>query len=119
MRCLLTGMNPDAVLDEGQKKIRFRKLLLKRQRLQASGGGGVQVGGDHDDDSEHEDQDLDVEDDEEESGGLEGKEMEAVFNGSLPELIPLHSVPPPSPTSTGVSDLMLSTLVNHYQVSIL
>ncbi len=30
-------MNPDAVLDEDQKKIRFRKLLLKRQRLRANG----------------------------------------------------------------------------------
>jgi hypothetical protein len=33
----MTGMNPDAVLDEDQKKIRFRKLLLKRQRLRANG----------------------------------------------------------------------------------
>jgi len=34
-RCLVAGMNPDAVLDEGQKKVRFRKLLLKRQKLVA------------------------------------------------------------------------------------
>lgn len=34
-RCILAGMNPGAVLDDGQKKIRFRKLLLKRQRLLA------------------------------------------------------------------------------------
>lgn len=33
-RCIQTGMSPDAVLDDDQKKIRFRKLLLKRQRLQ-------------------------------------------------------------------------------------
>ena len=32
-RCLMTGMNPEAVLDESQKKIRFRKLLLKRQKV--------------------------------------------------------------------------------------
>ena len=31
----MTGMNPDAVLDESQKKVRFRKLLMKRQRLQS------------------------------------------------------------------------------------
>jgi hypothetical protein len=30
-------MNPDAVLDEDQKKIRFRKLLLKQQRLWDNG----------------------------------------------------------------------------------
>ena len=49
----MTGMNPDAVLDEDQKKIRFRKLLLKRQRLQSNGqdddGAHFQ-----DDDSENE-----------------------------------------------------------------
>jgi len=32
-RCLLAGMKPDAVLDPEQKKIRFRKLLKKKQKL--------------------------------------------------------------------------------------
>ena len=35
-RCLMTGMSPEAVLDEDQKKIRFRKLLLKRQRMESN-----------------------------------------------------------------------------------
>jgi hypothetical protein len=32
-RCLLAGMNPDAVLDTEQKKVRFRKLLKKQQKI--------------------------------------------------------------------------------------
>lgn len=31
-RCLVAGMNPEAVLNDDQKKIRFRKLLMKRQK---------------------------------------------------------------------------------------
>lgn len=31
-RCVAAGMRSDAVLDEDQKKIRFRKLLMKRQK---------------------------------------------------------------------------------------
>ena len=38
-RCLMTGMNPEAVLDESQKKIRFRKLLLKRQKVDPGNPG--------------------------------------------------------------------------------
>lgn len=34
-RCLRAGMNPEAVLDEGQKKVRFRKLLMKQQKQRA------------------------------------------------------------------------------------
>jgi hypothetical protein len=36
----MAGMSPEAVLDEDQKKIRFRKLLLKRQRLEANNPEG-------------------------------------------------------------------------------
>jgi len=32
-RCLLAGMKPGAVLDTNQKKIRFRKLLKKQQKI--------------------------------------------------------------------------------------
>jgi len=32
-RCLLAGMKADAVLDSGQKKVRFRKLLKKKQKI--------------------------------------------------------------------------------------
>lgn len=32
-RCLSAGMNPDAVLDTEQKKVRFRKLLKKQQKI--------------------------------------------------------------------------------------
>jgi hypothetical protein len=31
-RCLIAGMNPEAVLNDDQKKVRFRKLLMKRQK---------------------------------------------------------------------------------------
>ena len=31
-RCIVAGMNPDAVLNDDQKKVRFRKLLMKRQK---------------------------------------------------------------------------------------
>jgi len=31
-RCVIAGMNADAVLDNDQKKVRFRKLLMKRQK---------------------------------------------------------------------------------------
>lgn len=34
-RCLVAGMKPDAVLNDEQKKVRFRKLLMKRQKLLA------------------------------------------------------------------------------------
>lgn len=60
-RCLMTGMSPEAVLDEDQKKIRFRKLLSKRQRLEANSleAGGMECA-DGRDNSDVDDIDGDV-----------------------------------------------------------
>lgn len=62
-RCMMTGMSPEAVLDEDQKKIRFRKLLLKRQRLESN---NPEDGSTRDEDHSNDDDvdgDIDVEGD--------------------------------------------------------
>ena len=57
-RCLMTGMSPEAVLDEDQKKIRFRKLLSKRQRLEANSPETGVGCADDKDNSDHDDEDV-------------------------------------------------------------
>ena len=56
----MTGMSPEAVLDEDQKKIRFRKLLSKRQRLEANSPETGEECADDKDNSDHADEDVDV-----------------------------------------------------------
>ncbi len=56
----MTGMSPDAVLDEDQKKIRFRKLLSKRQRMEADSPKTGEECADGRDNSDQEDEDIDV-----------------------------------------------------------
>ena len=64
-RCLKAGMIPEAVLDEGQKKIRFRKLH-QRQRMQEQQQQGQATSssrsGEHEDDDDQDD-DVDNEND--------------------------------------------------------
>ena len=88
-RCLQTGMNPDAVLDDDQKKIRFRKLLLKRQKLLGSTqAGSAEL---QDDDSDQENGDADMLD------GENSSEESQIASSDVPEHF-VRDQNSPSPT---------------------
>lgn len=44
VRCIISGMTPEAVLSDDQKQIRFRKLLQKKKAISISGSVNVREG---------------------------------------------------------------------------